>query len=212
MKIRYYGHSCFRLVSDNGTTVITDPYTNVGYELPKGLSADVVICSHGHFDHNFVQAVKAQKVISESGEYAVKDIRIIGEKCWHDCMQGRLRGDNILYKIIVDGITFCHFGDLGEPCSQSLLDKIGASDVWLIPVGGTYTIDALQAKEYVERLAPKLVIPMHYKPSDGALDIAAAENFLRLFENVKTNEGEAEIARQSLSGSRQILYMERIKA
>ena len=36
-------------------------------------------------------------------------------------------------------------------------------DVLLIPVGGTYTIDAAQASEIVGMLEPKIVIPMHYQ-------------------------------------------------
>ena len=34
MKITYLGHACFQITSANGTTIITDPYTRVGYELP----------------------------------------------------------------------------------------------------------------------------------------------------------------------------------
>ena len=43
MKIQYLGHSCFRLVESTGTSIITDPYKGIGYELPKGLTADAVI-------------------------------------------------------------------------------------------------------------------------------------------------------------------------
>ena len=42
MKIQYLGHSCFKLTESTGTTVITDPYGGIGYELPKGLKADAV--------------------------------------------------------------------------------------------------------------------------------------------------------------------------
>ena len=52
MKITYLGHSCFSFESESGVKLITDPYTRVGYELPQGLTADVVLTSHGHFDHN----------------------------------------------------------------------------------------------------------------------------------------------------------------
>ena len=36
-------------------------------------------------------------------------------------------------------------------------------DAILIPVGGYYTIDAAQAKAVVDDLAPRVVIPMHYR-------------------------------------------------
>ena len=45
-------------------------------------------------------------------------------------------------------------------------------DVALIPIGGTYTMDAKKAAEFINELQPKVAIPVHYgevvgKPSDG---------------------------------------------
>lgn len=57
MKIQYLGHSCFKLTESTGTTIVTDPYKGIGYDLPKGLTADAVTVSHGHFDHNNVGAI-----------------------------------------------------------------------------------------------------------------------------------------------------------
>ena len=209
MEIRYYGHSCFALIGKDGTSILTDPYTKVGYELPAGLSADALTISHGHFDHCFTQAIAAKQVINGSGKQAEN---IVGIDSYHDPKQGALRGRNIIYKITVDGITFCHMGDLGESCSNALLQAIGKVDVLLIPVGGTYTIDAVQAKEYVDKINPKTVIPMHYKPSDGALDIQSADEFLGLFsekeiERVPNGKIEYLLEKQT----KRIIYMERIQ-
>lgn len=45
-------------------------------------------------------------------------------------------------------------------------------DIALIPIGGTYTMDARKAAEYVNEIQPETVIPVHYghmvgTPSDG---------------------------------------------
>ena len=53
----------------------------------------------------------------------------------------------------------------------------------MIPVGGTYTIDAEQAKEFVDRIMPDVVIPMHYKTRDCSMDISRLNEFLDLFED-----------------------------
>ena len=42
----------------------------------------------------------------------------------------------------------------------------------LVPVGGTYTMDASQAAEFVNALQPRVAIPTHYgsvagEPQDG---------------------------------------------
>ena len=215
MKIRYLGHSCFQLIAEDGTCILTDPYTNVGYELPKGLWADVVTVSHGHFDHNCVQAVQSGAVIAKTGEYRYKNVKIVGIDSWHDEKQGTLRGGNIIYKIKIDGITVCHLGDLGEPCSAELIEKIGSVDVLLLPVGGTYTVDAEEAKAYADAIAPKKIIPMHYKPMDGTIDITAATPFLALYnedEIARVPSGETAITSETIGDGKQIIYMERVKS
>ena len=214
MKIKYLGHSCFFLQGEDGVSVITDPYTKVGYELPQGLKSDILFISHGHFDHCYSQAVNYRSLISETGEWECFGVNINGIDSFHDPLNGKLRGKNVIFKFEIDGLKVCHFGDLGEPYSEELCEKIGEVDVLLLPVGGTYTIDAKQAFEYVQKLAPKVVIPMHYKPLDGALDIAAAEDFLSLFSETEIQRvpyGEYELALDNLSKELPILYMERAK-
>ena len=35
-------------------------------------------------------------------------------------------------------------------------------DVAFVPVGGTYTMDALEAAEFINVIKPKIAIPIHY--------------------------------------------------
>ena len=73
-------------------------------------------------------------------------------------------------------------GDIGEACSIDICAQIGSVDILLIPVGGTYTIDAETAKEFVELLMPDIVIPMHYRTKDCEMDIDKLDSFLKLFD------------------------------
>ena len=216
MKIKYLGHSCFYLENERGIKLITDPFTRVGYELPSGLLADIVTVSHGHFDHNYTQAVGGSPVVVDrAGEYEIDGVKIVGKSTWHDPKQGALRGANLIFKIETDGLTVCHFGDLGESYSEKIAEILKGADIWLIPVGGTYTVDARQAWEYVEKLAPKAVIPMHYRPQDGALDIEPVHAFLELVDKnsvLSYPNGEISLAKEDLKdGERKIIYMERSK-
>ena len=62
MKLRWLGHSCFELTLPGGT-VVTDPYDDtVGYP-PLHVRAVAILSSHGHFDHNYFQAVDGDPVI-----------------------------------------------------------------------------------------------------------------------------------------------------
>lgn len=182
MNIEYLGHSCFCIQTNSGVRVLTDPYTRVGYELPDNLRADIITVSHGHFDHNYVDAVVGVKIVLNTATVFVdKEITITGTETDHDEKGGTLRGKNIVYKIETDGVTCTHLGDLGEPCTAQTLAKIGATDILFIPVGGRYTIDTAEAKKYISAIKPKMAILMHYKPKDGTIDIASREDVLSVF-------------------------------
>lgn len=61
---------------------------------------------------------------------------------------------------------------------------IGPVDILLIPVGGTYTIDAGEAVKVVAQLRPGIVIPMHFKTSHSSINIAPVEGFIQHFDRV----------------------------
>lgn len=186
MKIKWLGHSSFVLTESTGVSVVTDPFdaSMVGYECnaPK---TDVVTISHGHADHNFIKAVGSYKKLydSELGTFEYNGIHITGIPSFHDDEEGGLRGKNTIYKFGMDGVTVLHMGDIGELCSPELIEHLIPVNVLLIPIGGNYTIDAEQAKEYVDRLMPEIVIPMHYKNKHCELDIDKLDPFLRLFDD-----------------------------
>lgn len=214
MKIQYLGHSCFKLTGNAGTTIVTDPYANVGYELPKSLRADVVTVSHGHFDHDNVRAVGGvSRIIDKEGFYELPGVKIEGIGSLHDNCGGKKRGKNIIYKFCMDGLTICHLGDLGEDYSAELVKRILPVDVLLIPIGGVYTIDAIQAKKYVEGIRPGIVVPMHYKTEDLSIDVDKADRFLNLFGIGKSellNRDVLELSRDDLTKeSTKIILMER---
>ena len=97
----------------------------------------------------------------------MKDIRIYSVSpatpVYHDNQQGAQRGRNTIFVLEVDGVRLAHVGDLGHVLTAEIVKAMGAVDVVLIPVGGTYTIDAAGATQVVGQLNPRLVIPMHYK-------------------------------------------------
>ena len=106
-------------------------------------------------------------------------------------------------------------GDLGEECSSELLEMILPVNILLIPVGGTYTVDAELAKEYVDRIMPEIVIPMHYKTRSLNLDLDKADAFLDLFDDEETEISgldTLEFSREDLTEEKtKIILMERTK-
>lgn len=213
MKIQYLGHSSFKITANNGTAIITDPYApQIGFKMPD-VSADVVTISHGHFDHNNVNAVGGNpRVLEGETNSCVSGVEINSVKSFHDPFGGTKRGENFIFKFRMDGMNICHLGDLGQPCSAELVEKILPVDILLIPVGGNYTIDAREAKEYVERIKPQIVIPMHYRTDDLNVDIEKLDKFTSLFECELTecvDFSEIELSSDNLEGKMRIIVLRR---
>ena len=189
MKLTWLGHSAFKLEESTGTVVVTDPFDDeIGYSMAE-VEADIVTASHGHHDHSNISAVKgAPTVIRNAGFYEIGGVHMFAQKSYHDENRGADRGDNLIFKFRMDGVEVCHMGDIGEECSTMLVESMVPVNILLIPVGGNYTIDAEKAKEYVDRIMPDIVIPMHYRTKDCELDIDKVGEFLDLFDDSDLDE------------------------
>ncbi|MBE5753518.1 MAG: MBL fold metallo-hydrolase [Clostridiales bacterium] len=214
MKIQYLGHSCFKLTESTGTSVVTDPYQKIGYELPKDITATAVTVSHDHFDHNNIGAIGGNPtILRKDGFFDLGGVEITGIKSYHDEEGGALRGENVIYKFRMDGLDICHLGDLGENFSAELLELLLPVNILLIPVGGKYTIDSERAKEYVDQLMPEIVIPMHYKTKSSDIDIEKAQGFLDEFDEEDVDvchKDELEFSREDLTEEKtKVILMER---
>lgn len=213
MKIRWLGHACFLLTAGDGTRILTDPFDeSVGYLVPS-VEADYVTVSHDHFDHNCVKAVKGTPwVIASAGEHRVGkngEICIKGIPTFHDDVGGRKRGPNLVFVMEIDGIRVCHLGDLGHMLTPEQKSGIGRVDVLMVPVGGTYTIDALGAAQVVAVLAPKVVIPMHYKTDVLALPLDPVDKFLQKVGGAaKVNATTVDVDWQDLKEGRKVYVLQ----
>lgn len=188
LEIRWHGHSCFEI--SNEITLVTDPHDGKSIGIPPPLvTADVVLVSHDHFDHNSTKTVANDHttIVTNRKKRTVHDIIIKGIQTFHDTCEGEKRGENTVFKFTIEDITFCHLGDLGHIPNEKQLQSIGSVDLLFIPIGGTYTLDAGNAWELIKKINPKIIIPMHYKIEGLSLPLAPVDDFLSLsaFEVVK---------------------------
>ena len=199
MKIKWYGHASFLITSDAGVRIITDPYEPGAYDggiayKPIDDAADIVTVSHDHADHNYVQGIKGSPVVVKGlGSHEAKGISFEGHATFHDPSQGKERGENTMFVFTVDGVTVCHAGDLGHLLTEKDARALGPIDVLLLPIGGVYTLDPKEATEVANFLAPKILIPMHYKTPACGFPLAGVEEFLEGKPSVK-REGASEIS------------------
>ena len=185
MKLTWYGHSCFMMESRAGR-VVFDPYADgsvPGLTLPQ-LTADLVLCSHGHADHAGEDKVT---LTGEQTDYTVETLC-----CWHDDAGGTKRGENLIRIVSGGGARVAHLGDVGHMLSKGQIKAIGHVDALLIPVGGFYTIDAAAARELADAIDAQLVIPMHYRGEGFGFDeLDTVEPFAALSKNVEYAEGSS---------------------
>ena len=178
MKLTWLGHACF-LVEQGGYRILLDPYTGVeGYPplADRKLRVHSILCSHDHFDHN---AADQAETVSFAGECPFT-IRTV--ETFHDGEGGALRGPNTVHILSAGGLAVAHLGDLGHQLSPEQIAEIGPLDAVLIPVGGTYTVDAAGARAVCEALRPGCVVPMHYRHAPyGLPNVGGVEEFLELW-------------------------------
>lgn len=215
MKIRYLGHAAFLITTGDGRKIVTDPYEPGGFGGAIGCGAleepaDFVTVSHQHADHNYVKMVPGNPtVISRAAEETHEGILFRALTTHHDASRGAERGANIVRVIEADGITVCHLGDLGHTLSPEDATALGALDVLLVPVGGTFTVDAKGATAVINRLRPRIAIPMHYRTPKVSLDIAPVDDFLAGKPRVRRIEGsEIDLDKGSLPEPTEIVVLQ----
>lgn len=191
MLIEWYGQSAFRLQAE--ATVFIDPFGVPGEALAKrgmsfdyppieGVSADLVLVTHEHFDHNAVDRIDGSPAVirSTAGRLESPIGEVVAIASEHDEEAGTARGPNSIFVFTLGGLRVCHLGDFGQvDMRPEQADAIGAVDLLLIPVGGGPTIGASQATAIAERLGPRWTVPMHYRtaaisfldPPDAFLDM-----------------------------------------
>jgi L-ascorbate metabolism protein UlaG (beta-lactamase superfamily) len=185
MEIIWHGHSFFEIKSKenkNQIRIVIDPFSKeVGLRVPR-VEADILLISHDHYDHNNKSAVSGNYFLVDSaGEYEVKGVFVKAIKSFHDNVEGKERGENLIFVIESENLRVCHLGDLGQKeLSEKQIEEIGRVDVLLIPVGGVYTISAKESVKILEQLEPKIAVPMHYNLPKLKIKLDSLEKFLKL--------------------------------
>ena len=207
--LRYFGHAAFEIQLD-GKKILVDPWLENPLSPVKPgdvKDIDLVIVTHDHFDHlgNTVEVLKNNPKAKFAGIFELASF--IGEQVGND----RVIGGNIggPMRIDLDGTvievaltmathsasrgsptgvvirgkeaTIYHAGDTGVFYSMKLIGEIYKPDIALLPIGGHFTMDPVEAAKAVELIRPKIAVPMHY--ATFPLLYGKAEEFKKLVED-----------------------------
>lgn len=215
MKIQWLGHAAFVLTAADGTRLLTDPYEPGCFEgavcyAPITGQFDAVTVSHEHADHNWTKGLAGNpRVIKGTGEFSAGGFSIAGFDSWHDNEHGRLRGPNTIFVFDDGEVRVVHLGDLGHELDAATVNRLGRVDVLLVPVGGTFTIDAGAAHRVSAQLGARLVVPMHFKTDKLGFDVAGVDPFIDGRENARrAGSDELEVVPEMLPVEPEIVVLE----
>lgn len=186
--ITWLGHATFMLES-GGKTVLIDPWITDNPVCPIEVGeigdVDLILVTHDHFDH--VDAADA-KAIAEAtgapvvaiwetgdrledegvpnisrrnigGAIEIEGISLVMTAAFHSADTGSPAGYIIKFP---GGDTIYHAGDTGILANMQLYGAIYPMHVALLPIGGTFTMDAMEAAKSLRLLRPAVAIPMHF--------------------------------------------------
>jgi L-ascorbate metabolism protein UlaG (beta-lactamase superfamily) len=177
--IEWLGRGCFRVTSSLGLTILTDPFNPKlvgGSVKPGSVAADVVLVSHEDDTANYTDLAAGSPIIFRSSMaegvnrasgVLVRGIRTSSENL---AVSSRL---NVAYTWAMDGIRFCHLGAIEDAVSPSEALNIGNVDILFIPVGGPPNFNDQKRKITIDRIRPKIVIPMSYSGSYAGLPVSS---------------------------------------
>ncbi|WDL98091.1 MBL fold metallo-hydrolase [Alicyclobacillus sp. ALC3] len=165
MQIKWFGQSSFLLTSEAGVRILIDPFDRmIRYRMPKPIQTEIVAVTHDHGDHNKIRVATGDYLlVNEPKEYQRDGVSVKGFKTYHDNVHGKKRGENIVFRFAVDGLTICHCGDLGHLLTAEQVHDIDNVDILMIPVGGRMTLNGQDGAKVVQQLKPSVTIPMHYR-------------------------------------------------
>lgn len=204
MEVKWLGHSCFKL-THQGHSVVIDPFQPDSVPGLRNIqeTADLVLCSHGHFDHDYADGV----IIPADAEPDVFQVTKI--TVCHDDANGSLRGMSDIHIIEIDGYKVAHFGDIGCGLTDEQKAMLSGLDLALVPVGGYYTIDALQAAVMVKELKPCVTIPMHYSSDGFGFDeIGRVDAFVSQFEKDNVHDVKEDTVSIEKGMAQQVIVLE----
>lgn len=155
--------------------------------LPNGLEkADYIFITHHHKDHckkvtiqrlckrttkvfapascskelgDLFQAIKPGDTLQLNGDVSIQVINAYNTETGSSTRKQHKKGKGVGYVMTLVGWTIYHAGDTDLIPDMEQLQRI---DIALLPMGGKFTMNVLEAVKTTLLIQPKIVIPIHH--------------------------------------------------
>lgn len=189
-QVEWLGHAGFRIRAGRRVVYI-DPYRS-----PEGPPADLILLTHGHYDHFSPQDVERLstdrtlvvappavaervrgRVVSLAPGEGIDDPLDVRAVAAYNTSKRDADGNpfhpreagGVGYVMNVRGERLYHSGDTDVIPE---MDAVAGVDVALLAVSGVYVMTAAEAAEAARRIRPRVAVPMHWGEHIGTREDA----------------------------------------
>jgi L-ascorbate metabolism protein UlaG (beta-lactamase superfamily) len=196
LSITWFGHSTFLLRTPGGTRVLLDPWLTGNPSCPDALKkppkVDLILVSHGHFDHiedlllcardsgapvvgifevcDWLsrKGIQNASPMNKGGSQTIAGLRVTMTDARHssgyvDNGQMVYMGEPAGYVITLeDGRAVYYSGDTCLFGDMRLIGEMYRPEIAFLPIGDRFTMDPAAAAKACEFLGVRQVVPMHW--------------------------------------------------
>lgn len=166
----YQGHGSLRIQTAEGNVIYIDPYAGDGYDLP----ADLILITHGHYDHTQTNLIKNKKDDCKTvtwkdaltdGEYQNFDFDFVSVQA----VEAGYNKNHNVKECVGYVLTFPNSVKVyvsGDTSKTPQMEKLEDIDYAFFCCDGVYNMDPAEASECASLVGAKNSIPYHMKPAD----------------------------------------------
>jgi L-ascorbate metabolism protein UlaG (beta-lactamase superfamily) len=166
--ITFLGHASFLIETPGRVRAVTD-YSGV---FMPAEPPDLVTMNHAHSSHYTLHPDPRIGIVLQGWQQGptpprhdvtLRDLRVTNLatniRTWDG---GTEINGNSIFIFETAGLCIAHLGHLHHLLESADLDALGHIDVLMVMVDGAYSLGQADAREVIEQIRPRIVLPMHY--------------------------------------------------